>query len=95
MKQGFIYIMSNKKNGTLYVGVTSNLIQRVYQHKQHLIEGFTKRYNLNRLVYFEQLDEISSAIEREKQLKSGSRQKKIQLIEQVNPEWDDLYESIL
>ncbi|UQB43367.1 GIY-YIG nuclease family protein [Thiomicrospira microaerophila] len=58
MKQGYIYIMSNKKHGTLYVGVTSNLIQRVYQHKHHLIEGFTKRYNLNKLVYFEQIEEI-------------------------------------
>ena len=95
MKQGYIYIMSNKKHGTLYVGVTSNLIQRVYQHKHHLIEGFTKRYNLNKLVYFEQIEEISSAIEREKQLKSGSRQKKVQLIEQDNPEWNDLYDSIL
>lgn len=95
MKQGFVYIMTNQKNGTLYIGVTSNLVQRVYQHKNHLVEGFTKRYGLDNLVYYEQFADMRSAIEREKQLKAGSRKKKIQLIELINPEWNDLYESIL
>ncbi|QKI89759.1 GIY-YIG nuclease family protein [Thiomicrorhabdus xiamenensis] len=95
MKQGFVYIMTNQKNGTLYIGVTSNLVQRVHQHKNHLVEGFTKRYGLDNLVYYEQFADIRTAIEREKQLKAGSRKKKIQLIELINPEWNDLYESIL
>jgi len=76
MKQGYVYIMSNDKNGTLYIGVTSNLIKRVYQHKNFLCEGFTKRYVLTKLVYFEIFDSIENAIAREKQLKAGSRAKK-------------------
>ncbi|NPA71758.1 MAG: GIY-YIG nuclease family protein [Gammaproteobacteria bacterium] len=95
MKTGFIYIMSNHKNGTLYIGVTSNLIKRVYEHKNALTEGFTKKYNLKKLVYYEQLEDISRAIEREKQLKAGSRTKKIMLIEHINPHWLDLYTTIL
>lgn len=95
MKQPAIYIMTNRPHGTLYTGVTSNLVQRVYQHKNKLIKGFTSKYNLTLLVYFECTDSIISAIEREKQIKGGSRQAKIELIESINPKWLDLYSSIL
>lgn len=87
--------MTNRPHGTLYTGVTSNLVQRVYQHKNKLIKGFTSKYNLTLLVYFECTDSIISAIEREKQIKGGSRQAKIELIESINPKWLDLYSSIL
>jgi putative endonuclease len=90
-----VYMLSNKKNGTIYTGVTSNLSQRIYQHKNKLVEGFTKKYNLHRLVYFELFDDMRSAIEREKQIKAGSRQKKISLIESTNPNWKDLYQELL
>lgn len=90
-----IYIMTNKPNGTLYVGVTSNLPKRIYEHKQGLVEGFTRKYRLHRLVYFECTEEMTSAIRREKQLKAGSRTKKLALIESINPDWRDLYEDIL
>ena len=95
MKKGYIYILFNKRNGTLYVGVTSDLVKRVYEHKCKLVEGFTKKYNVDKLGYYEVTDNILSAIEREKQLKSGSRQKKIDLIEKTNPEWKDLYSEII
>lgn len=91
MKQSAIYIMTNKRNGTLYTGVTSNLTQRVWQHKHGLIDGLSKKYATHLLVYFEQCENIVSAIEREKQIKAGSRKKKLQLIEPVNPDWEDLY----
>jgi putative endonuclease len=91
MKSGFVYIMANQNNGTLYVGVTSNLIKRVYEHRNSLVEGFTKKYGLKKLVYFEVFEDISSAIEREKQLKAGNRKKKIILIEANNASWSDLY----
>jgi len=90
-----IYIMANKNNGTLYTGVTSNLIARVYQHKQKQIDGFTKKYNCSLLVYYEQFDEMWSAIEREKQIKKFSRKKKLSLIETMNPDWYDLYPTLL
>lgn len=90
-KQPAVYIITNKKNGTLYTGVTSDLIQRIWQHKAKLIDGFSKRYNLDRLVYMEVTQSIISAIEREKQIKAGSRAKKIKLIESTNPSWQDLY----
>ncbi len=90
-----VYIMASKRNGTLYTGVTSHLIQRVYQHKQGEIDGFTKRYNCKQLVYYEHFDNIMSAIEREKQIKGGSRKKKLALIEWMNPNWLDLYETLL
>ena len=93
-KQGYIYILFNRKNGTLYVGVTSNLIQRIYQHKNKLIEGFTKKYNIDKLGYYEIYNDIESAILREKQIKAGSRKKKIDLIEKINPNWEDLYNSL-
>lgn len=87
--------MANKENGTIYIGVTSNLIKRAYEHKNKICEGFTKKYELNKLVYYEVFDEIMTAIEREKQLKKWNREWKLNLIEKENPNWDDLYESIL
>ena len=95
MKCGYVYIMTNQKNGTLYVGVTSDLLKRVYEHKNNLFEGFTQKYGLKSLVYYEIFDEITIAIIREKQIKAGSRAKKILLIESVNKVWDDLYEGVL
>jgi len=85
MKTYFVYIMASKKNGTLYIGVTSNVIKRVYEHKNDIIKGFTKKYRVHRLVYFEQTDDIYSAIEREKRLKKWNRQWKINLIENSIP----------
>ena len=89
-----VYILTNKPDGTLYVGVTSNLVQRIWQHKAKLVEGFTKKYNLEILVWYETADSMISAIEREKTIKSWKRQWKIELIEQINPQWNDLYCSI-
>lgn len=86
--------MTNKYNTVLYTGVTSDIKRRVYQHKQHIIEGFTKKYKINKLVYYEVTENIEAAIMREKQIKAGSRKKKIQLIINMNPEWRDLYEEI-
>ncbi len=86
-----IYIMTNKKHGTLYVGVTSNLCNRVIQHKNSQVKGFTQRYNLYKLVYYEQCPSMGAAIVREKQLKAGSRKRKVDCIESINPEWCDLY----
>ena len=94
-KKGFVYILFSEKNGTLYTGVTSNLIKRVYEHKQKLVDGFTKKYNVDKLGYFEIYESIEQAIEREKQIKAGSRKKKIDLIEKENPGWKDLYSSII
>jgi len=88
------YIMANKPNGTIYVGVTNNLIRRVYEHKNNLTAGFTQKYRCHRLVYYECFDTMFDAITREKQLKGGSRKKKIALIESMNPQWRDLYDSI-
>ena len=95
MKQYYVYILASKKNGTLYIGVTSNLIKRIYEHKNDLAEGFTKKYQVHNLVYFDIVDDIESAIKREKQLKRWNRQWKKDLIENENPNWDDLYPSIL
>ena len=95
MKQGYVYILFNKRNGTLYTGVTSNLIKRVYEHKNKLAEGFTSKYDVDKLGYYEIHNSIVSAIAREKQIKGGSRKKKLELIENMNPEWNDLYESII
>ena len=91
----FVYIMASKKNGILYIGVTSNLIKRVYEHKQDFVDGFTKKYDVKKLVYYESLENIESAINREKRLKAWQRQWEIELISKFNPEWLDLYESIL
>ena len=95
MKSSYVYIMTNKKDGTLYVGVTSDLIKRVYEHKNGLCDGFTKKYGLKILVYYEMCEEITAAIAREKQLKAGSRKRKIDLIESININWFDLYPELL
>jgi putative endonuclease len=90
-----VYIMASKRNGTLYTGVTSDLIKRVYQHKEGAVDGFTKKYQCKELVYYEQFEDMITAIEREKQIKAGSRKKKLIMIERVNPEWRDLYGTLL
>ena len=90
-----VYILASQKNGTLYIGVTSNLIQRVWQHKNGVADGFTKKYSVHYLVYFEQTSDMASAIAREKQLKKWNRQWKINLIEERNPQWMDLYPEIV
>lgn len=86
--------MTNSTNNVIYVGVTNNLKRRVYEHKEKLTEGFTKKYNTNKLVYYEVSDDVYSAISREKQIKGGSRKNKIDLIEQANKEWRDLYDKL-
>jgi putative endonuclease len=86
--------MANQRNGTLYVGVTSNLVQRVYEHKHSIKSGFASKYRCTLLVYYEAVETMEIAIAREKQLKAGSRKKKLALIESLNPEWNDLYPSI-
>jgi len=91
MKQPAIYIMSNKKLGTIYTGVTSNLLKRVYEHKNEITKGFSSKHNCKNLVYYEIFEHMYDAINREKQLKGGSRQQKIILIETMNSEWKDLY----
>jgi len=90
-KQYYVYILSSKKNGTLYVGVTSDLAKRVYEHKNNLVNGFTKKYSIHKLVYYEVTNDIESAIRREKQLKKWNRKWKMNLIEKSNSEWRDLY----
>jgi len=92
--QYFVYLMTNKNNTIIYTGVTNDLKRRVYEHKEKLINGFTKKYNVNKLVYFEFTSDINSAIQREKQIKAGSRQRKINLINSMNKEWRDLYNEI-
>jgi len=94
-KQMYVYILASKKNGTLYIGVTNDLVRRVYQHRENLIDGFTKEYGVHRLVYFEIYDDPERAIQREKTMKRYVRQWKINLIEQDDPDWTDLYESIV
>ncbi len=95
MKKGYVYIITNKNNSVLYIGVTSDLVRRVYQHKNKLVDGFSKRYNLEKLVYYELSENIETAIQREKQLKNWHRGWKINLINEKNPNWDDLYETII
>ena len=92
--QYYIYIISNKNNMVLYTGVTSNLKKRVYEHKEKLADGFTKKYKVDKLVHFEIYNDINDAIAREKQIKSGSRRKKLDMINKLNPGWRDLYEEI-
>ena len=94
-KMSYIYILFNKRNGTLYTGVTSDLIKRVYEHKNKLVDGFTKTYSVDKLGYYECFDNITQAIAREKQIKGGSRKKKLELIESINPNWEDLYDKII
>jgi putative endonuclease len=90
-----VYILANNRNGTLYTGVTEDLIKRVYEHKNNLVEGFTKKYHIHMLVYYEQHGNIESAITREKRLKKWNRKWKLELIEKDNPQWRDLYEDII
>lgn len=94
MKQPAVYIMASKRNGTLYTGVTSNLPQRVWQHREGLLPGFTQKYGCKMLVWYEAHTEMVYAIAREKQIKGGSRKKKLKLIETLNPDWSDLYEEL-
>jgi putative endonuclease len=91
MKQYYVYILASKKNGTLYIGLTNNLLKRIYEHKNNIIEGFTKKYSVHNLVYYEKHNDINRAISREKQMKKWERQWKINLIQKSNPEWKDLY----
>jgi putative endonuclease len=91
----YIYILASKRNGTLYIGVTSDLIKRVYQHKEGLCDGFTKKYNIDKLVYYETYNDIRNAIAKEKQLKKWNRKWKVELIEKENPCWKDLYSSLI
>ena len=90
----YVYILTCDNRRTLYVGVTNDLVRRVYEHKNELADGFTKRYHIHHLVYFEQTPDVNAAIAREKQLKGWRREKKVALIEQMNPAWDDLYETV-
>ena len=93
-KQPATYILASRRNGTLYIGVTSDLVRRVWEHKNDLIEGFTKKYQVHQLVYFEMYGDMNAAITREKQLKKWNRAWKIELIEKTNPCWRDLWEDI-
>lgn len=95
MKQPAVYIITSKRNGTLYTGVTSDLVKRVHEHKNAVVLGFTKSHGCKRLVYYEVHESMESAIIREKQIKAGSRKKKLVLIENMNPEWNDLYAEII
>ena len=95
MRNYYVYVLASKRNGTLYVGVTSDLVRRVYAHKNDFVEGFTKKYGVHMLVYFEECGDRCGAIQREKQIKEWKRQWKLELIENVNPKWRDLYEDIL
>ena len=90
-KQYHVYVMASKRNGTLYIGVTSDLVRRVYQHKHDLVEGFTKKYQVHDLVYYETTSDVNAAITREKQLKKWERASKIRLIEESNPRWEGLF----
>lgn len=95
MKKGYVYILFNKRNGTLYTGVTSDIVKRIYEHKNKLVDGFTKTYSVDKLGYYEISDNMESAIIREKQIKAGNRKNKLKLIESINPNWDDLYYDIV
>jgi len=95
MKSYYVYILASGRNGTLYIGVTNDLIKRVYEHRNDLVEGFTKGHQVHRLVYYEQTNDIRSAITREKQMKKWKRRWKIELIEENNPEWKDLYDELI
>ncbi|WP_299229925.1 GIY-YIG nuclease family protein [Sulfurihydrogenibium sp.] len=90
-----MYILTNKYNKVLYVGVTNNLVRRVYEHKNKLISGFTSKYNVNKLVYYENFQSVFDAIKREKEIKGWKREKKVALINSFNPEWKDLYEELI
>ena len=95
INQYYVYILFNKRNGTLYVGVTSDLLKRIWEHKNKVIEGFTQKYSVDKLGYYEIFNDVNAAILREKQLKAGNRKTKINLIEINNPEWIDLYYELI
>jgi putative endonuclease len=95
MENFYVYILASEKNGTLYVGITSNLIKRIYEHKNNIVKGFTEKYKVHKLVYYEECSDIYEAIQREKQVKRWYRKWKIELIENFNPEWEDLYYKLL
>ncbi|MBZ0068855.1 MAG: GIY-YIG nuclease family protein [Thiobacillus sp.] len=95
MKQPCVYILASQRNGTLYIGVTSDLIKRVWEHKQNFVEGFTRQYSVHDLVWYEQHEDMLAAIAREKMLKEWKRAWKLELIEKMNPEWKDLYEDLV
>ncbi len=95
MKQPAVYFLASARNGTIYTGVTSNLIQRIWQHKENLVEGFTKRYGVHLLVWFEMHPTMETAIAREKRLKNLNRREKLRLIERDNPQWRDIYYDLL
>ena len=94
MKSYYVYILTNAGNRIFYVGVTSNLVKRIYEHKSKAVEGFTSQYRVNKLVYFEETSDVHSAIDREKKLKKWRRDFKIQLVSKINPDWHDLYDDI-
>ena len=94
MKEYFVYMLASKKNGTLYTGMTSNLVRRIYEHKEGLVKGFTKRYGVKILVWYEQHNDVLEAIKREKNIQAWKRGWKLELIEKNNPDWNDLYEEI-
>jgi putative endonuclease len=94
-KQPAVYIMASNRNGTLYIGVTSDLVKRIWEHKNNMVEGFTKRYGVHHLVWYELHGSMESAIQREKRLKDWKRVWKLQLIERTNPDWQDLYQMIV
>jgi putative endonuclease len=94
-KQYYIYILANRRNGALYTGITSNLIKRVWEHKEKAVDGFTKKYKIDKLVYFEQYQDSINAISREKRIKKYPRKWKLNLIEQKNPHWKDLYKELV
>ena len=91
----YVYILSNKKHGTIYIGVTNNLVRRIHEHKEKIIKSFSQKYDLTKLVYYEVFDSIVDAIAREKNLKNWKREWKVELIEKINPEWEDLYYKIV
>jgi len=93
-RQYYVYILTNKSNKVIYIGVTNDLERRIFEHKNRLVEGFAKRYNLTKLVYYEATDDVESAITREKQLKNWHRDWKISLVNQFNPKWNDLIERV-
>jgi len=93
-KYGYVYILASKRNGTLYIGVTNDLVRRVWEHREGLVPGFTKRYDVKSLVYYEVLDTVTEAIRREKQIKAWQRAWKLRAIEKTNPDWHDLYDDI-
>ena len=95
MENFYVYILASEKNGTLYIGITSNLIKRIYEHKNNIVKGFTEKYKVHKLVYYEECNDIYEAIQREKQVKRWYRKWKIELIENFNPEWEDLYYKLL